>query len=169
MEDGIDYAVSTVKTWIQNLQFQLKATFTEMSAQRYIRMVIIVCVYILIRPFLLKIGEKIQAKQLDKIHAADREAESSAAAKISPNTLRGQRVVELPEEDSDEGEEGEGQVSSGADWGKKARKRQRQAERRALEAEEKRRKEEEEDEDDRKIEEFMMENHNWVGKQERNE
>jgi len=135
-----------VKGWGQNLQNNVGETFSNMTLEKYIRIVVIVGAYALLRPYIMKLGSKFQTKEHEK--EVD-PGEMAAAAAISPNSLRGQ--VQVPEDSEDEG----GEVTS-ADWGKKARRRQRQLVRRVLEAEEKLRREQEEDEEDKDIEEFLV-------------
>jgi hypothetical protein len=76
--------------------------------------------------------------------------DAEAKAKISPNELRGK--VEIPEDTDEEDEAGE---ASGPDWGKKARRRQREMIKRMLDAEEQRLRETLEEEEDKDIEEFL--------------
>jgi hypothetical protein len=78
-------------------------------------------------------------------------ADAEAKAKISPNELRGR--VEIPE-DTDEEDETAGEAS-GPDWGKKARRRQREMIKRMLDAEEQRLRETLEEQEDKDIEEFL--------------
>lgn len=128
----------------------MRATFQEMSPEKWIRLVIIVGTYCLLRPYLLKLGGKSQVKQLEK-EAAEAEEEAKEQAKMSPNELRGHKV-QVPEDSDDE--EAEGQTTS-ADWGKKARRRQRTMVKKILEAEEKRLQDLQDDEEDKDIEEFL--------------
>jgi hypothetical protein len=76
-------------------------------------------------------------------------------AQISPNQLRGQ--VDIPEDsdDDDDDEADKGQASS-ADWGKKARRRQRDFIKKMLDAEEKRLQETLEEEEDKDIEQYLV-------------
>ncbi|KKY30122.1 putative trafficking pga2 [Diaporthe ampelina] len=137
----------------------LRGTLEGMSPEKWIRIVIIVGTYMLLRPYLLKLGGKAQMNQHEK-EAAEAEAEAEAKAKLSPNELRGHRV-QIPEDSDDsdaEGEGGEGRKSSTAtatDWGKKARRRQRTMVKKLLDAEEKRLQELQEDDEDKDIEEFL--------------
>lgn len=134
----------------------LKGTLQEMSPEKWIRIVIIVGTYMLVRPYLLKLGGKTQMKQHEK-EAAEAEAEAEAKAKLSPNELRGHKI-EIPE-DSDEsdaeGDDGKKSSASATDWGKKARRRQRTMVKKLLDAEEKRLQELQEDDEDKDIEEFL--------------
>lgn len=132
----------------------LRGTLEGMSPEKWIRIVIIVGTYMLIRPYLLKLGGKAQMNQHEK-EAAEAEAEAEAKAKMSPNELRGHKV-QIPEDSDESDAEGEGQKSSSAtDWGKKARRRQRTMVKKLLDAEEKRLQELQEDDEDKDIEEFL--------------
>lgn len=139
-----------VRLWADNFQRNLSQAFYNMTPEKYIRLIAIIGAYILLRPYIVKLGAKFQTKEHEK--EVDPK-EMAAAAATSPKTLREQ--VEVPE-DSDEDEAGE-QVT-GADWGRKARRRQRQVVRKVLEAEEKLRREQQEDDEDKDIEEFLVDN-----------
>ena len=144
MVDLFDY----IRVWAENLQRNVIDAFYRMTPEKYIRLVAIIGAYALIRPYMMKLGSRFQTKEHEK--EVD-PIEMAAAAAISPNSLRGQ--VKVPE-DSDE-DEAEAQVTGG-DWGKKARKRQRQMVKRILETEEKLRREQQEDDEDKDIEEFLV-------------
>lgn len=79
-------------------------------------------------------------------------AEAEAKAKISPNELRGQ--IDIPEDTDDEDETVA--KSSGPDWGKKARRRQRDVIKKLLDAEEQRLRENQEELEDKDIEEYLV-------------
>jgi hypothetical protein len=103
----------------------------------------------LLRPYLIKLGGRAQMQS----HEEESErAEAEAKAKISPNELRGR--VEIPE-DTDEEDEATAEAS-GPDWGKKARRRQREMIKKLLEAEEQRLQENQEELEDKDIEEFLV-------------
>jgi hypothetical protein len=144
MAELLDY----FRFWAENFQRNVTDAFYRMTPEKYIRLVAIIGAYALIRPYVMKLGSRFQTKEHEK--EVDPK-EMAAAAAISPNSFRGQ--VKVPE-DSDE-DEAEAQVT-GADWGKKARKRQRQMVKRILEAEEKLRREQQEDDEDKDIEEFLV-------------
>ncbi|KAH8764987.1 trafficking PGA2 [Diaporthe sp. PMI_573] len=132
----------------------LRGTLEGMSPEKWIRIVIIVGTYMLLRPYLLKLGGKAQMNQHEKEAAeAEAEAEAQAKAKMSPNELRGHKI-QIPEDSDDSDAEGEGQASA-TDWGKKARRRQRTMVKKLLDAEEKRLQELQEDDEDKDIEEFL--------------
>ncbi|EJT80477.1 hypothetical protein GGTG_00476 [Gaeumannomyces tritici R3-111a-1] len=132
----------------------LGSSFTNMSAQQWIRLVAVVGAYMLLRPYLLKLAERTQRKQLEK-EEAEREAEAAQQrAAISPNELRGRRI-EIPD-DSDSDDDGGSGKPAVAQWGKKARRRQRAVARRMVEESESRLADAEGDEDDKDIEEFLV-------------
>ncbi len=74
-------------------------------------------------------------------------AEAEAQAKISANELRGK--VDIPEDTDDEDEAND---SYGPDWGKKARRRQRDLLKKLLDAKEQRLQENQEELEDKDIE-----------------
>ncbi|KAL2262703.1 hypothetical protein VTK26DRAFT_354 [Humicola hyalothermophila] len=144
--DGIANLASTVGN---RFATNLKGTFADMTPQQWIRLVIIVGAYLLVRPYLIKLGGKAQMKAHEEEEAR---AEAAAKAKMSPNQLRGQ--IDIPE-DTDDEDEATAQ-SSGPDWGKKARRRQREVIRKLLDAEERRLRENQEELEDKDIEEFLI-------------
>ncbi|KAK0635349.1 protein trafficking Pga2 [Bombardia bombarda] len=127
----------------------LSQTFTNMTLEKWIRVVIIVGAYCLLRPYIIQLGAKSQMKSHEKEAA---ESEAAYQAKISANELRG---IKLPGVDSDDEDEDES-AATGADWGKKARRRQRTMIKKLLEAEEARLQETKEEEEDKDIEEFLV-------------
>ncbi|KAK4203888.1 protein trafficking Pga2 [Triangularia verruculosa] len=130
----------------------LKSTLDNMSPQKWIRVIIVAGAYLLLRPYLMKLGGRAQMASYEEEHATT-EAEHAAKAKISPNELRGK--VRIPDDTDSEGDEEEG-ASTATDWGKKARRRQRDMIKKLLEAEEKRLQESKEEEEDKDIEEFLI-------------
>ncbi|KAI3325070.1 DUF1531-domain-containing protein [Xylariaceae sp. AK1471] len=120
------------------------SSVTNMTAQQWIRLIAIVGAYALLRPYVIKMGAKYQEKQFEK--------DQEELAQITPNQLRGQ--LDIPE-DSDEEEEEQGETTA-ADWGKKARKRQRNMIKQLLDAEEKRLQETFDEQEDKDIEEFLV-------------
>ncbi|KAK1833250.1 protein trafficking Pga2 [Podospora conica] len=129
----------------------VQSTLANMSPEKWIRIIIVAGAYLLLRPYIIKLGGRSQMK----LHEQEA-AEAVPAAALSPNDLRGQ--VKIPEDSSDsEDDEGGGKASGAqADWGKKARRRQRHMIKRLLEAEEKRLEESKEEEEDKDIEEFLI-------------
>ncbi|KAI9832286.1 MAG: hypothetical protein M1819_004464 [Sarea resinae] len=140
--------LGSIGTWRSNFQNQVQYTVKKMTIHDYLRLVIIVGAYCLLRPYLIKLGARFQAKDHERELDPD---EMSSAAAVSPNSLRGQ--VQLQESDD---EDDEVALGTGADWGKKARRRQRQMIKNILAAEEKRLAEEAEADSDKDIEEFLV-------------
>lgn len=144
--------------WSLNLQHNLSDTFTRLTIQDYLRLVIIVGGYALLRPYLIQLGGRFQAKDHERQLSTH---ETSSAAAVSRQSLRAQ--VEVPEDtdddDDDEKEEGNrptGRAVKGLDWGRQARRRQRRMIRQLLEAEERAKAEAVEADSDREIEEFLF-------------
>lgn len=137
-----------LRSWGENFQRNTIDAFYSMTPEKYIRLIAIVGAYALIRPYVVKLGSRFQTKEHEK--EVDPQ-EMEAAAAISPNSLRGQ--VQVPEDSDEDETDAQG---TGADWGKKARKRQRQMVKRILDAEEKLRREQQEDDEDKDIEEFLV-------------
>ncbi|KAK1599475.1 trafficking PGA2 [Colletotrichum navitas] len=128
----------------------LRGTLDGMSYEKWIRLVIIVGAYCLLRPYLMKLAGNSQMKQ----HETRPEDEwLGPKPKVQPNTLRGQ--VEIPEDSDDEGVEAAGSTTA-TEWGKKARKRQRDVLKKLIDVEEKRLAELQEDDEDKDIEEFLI-------------
>ncbi|UPK94741.1 hypothetical protein LCI18_005676 [Fusarium solani-melongenae] len=117
-----------------NASNNLSNTFNNMTMQSWIRLVVIVGGYMLLRPYMMKFVTKGAVKKME-----EQDEREQRKAQISPNELRG-----LVEEEPEIDQEGDG---TGADWGQKARVRQRTMLKNLLEAEEQRRLEEEEDKD----------------------
>ncbi|KAI1375164.1 trafficking PGA2-domain-containing protein [Hypoxylon crocopeplum] len=138
--DSVSQLFNLVRSRFSN---NISESFTSMTPKQWIRLVIIVGAYALLRPYIIKMGAKFQEKQFEKQFEEEKQAE------ISPNQLRGE--IGLPE-DSDEDEQAE---TTASDWGKKARKRQRNMIKKLLDAEEKRLQELQEDEEDKDIEQYL--------------
>ncbi|KAK3499158.1 protein trafficking Pga2 [Neurospora hispaniola] len=147
--DGIANVVTVLGDRITN---NVVGTFANMTAEKWIRLIIIVGAYALLRPYIIKLGGKAQMKKHEE------ESAEALRGTISPNELRGQKaMVRLPGEDSDsEDDEAQNGESSAADWGKKARKRQRMVIKKLIEAEEDKLRESKEEEEDKDIEEFLL-------------
>lgn len=127
-----------------NATNNLQDTFQNMTLQGWLRLTAVVGGYLLLRPYLMHWSIKGAVKKLEE----QDELEKEAAAAMTPNELRGAKEQLMGHIDEDE--EGDG---TGADWGQKARVRQRNMLKSMLEAEEQRRREEEED--DRDIAEYL--------------
>lgn len=156
--DLIDTVTGYIVQGFENLKHNAEH-YASMSLKEWIRIVTIVGAYLLLRPYLSILAAKLQSAQHDKEIDADEMATAATGpkAEISANSLRGQ--VKVPEESEDE--EGTGEAvaaeTTGANWGKKARKRQRAMIKRIIEADEKLRAETEayDDEEDKDIEQYL--------------
>jgi hypothetical protein len=133
-------------------------SITNMTPQKWIRLIIVAGAYALLRPYIIKLGAKQQMKAHERQEAEDA---AEAQAQISPNMLRGQ--VEIPDDSDDEvvllagGYKKETTAAvTATEWGKKARRRQRDVIKKLLDAEEERLRQEHEDEEDKDIEEFLV-------------
>jgi hypothetical protein len=114
--DAVDTVVESVRYYVLNFAHNVHNIFTDMDATRWIRLIAAVGAYLLLRPYLMSWGEKLQKKRFDK------EMESSkngSRAKISPNELRGH--VEAKGEKKEGGVVG---VVTEAAGGRKTRRRQ---------------------------------------------
>jgi hypothetical protein len=154
--DTIMYLVDNTKYFALNFLHNIENAF-NMDLHTFIRIVVVVGAYMLIRPYLVKGGAKLQEREHAKVYAADKEREEKARAaegvKISPNMLRGEKGVVGVPEDTDSEAEAE---ANGTNWGGKARKRQRKVVKSILEADEKMRLDAQGDEDDKDIMEFLV-------------
>lgn len=119
------------------------ASFSNMTLQQWIRLVAIVGAYCLLRPYIIKMGAKHQEKEFEKAQQAE----------ITPNELRGE--LGIPEDSDSDDDDTEGKTTA-ADWGKKARRRQRNMIKQLLDAEEKRLQETIDEQEDKDIEEFLI-------------
>ncbi|KAM0243133.1 hypothetical protein ACHAP5_006852 [Fusarium lateritium] len=117
-----------------NASNNISTAFDSMDTKAWIRLTVIVGGYMLLRPLALKFITKGAVQKME-----DADEQEKHKAQISPNELRG-----LAEDEPDIDVEGDG---TGADWGQKARVRQRTMLKDMLEAEERRREEEEDDKD----------------------
>ena len=66
----------------------LKQTFANLSLEKWIRLVVIVGAYMLLRPYLMKLGSRVQMARHEK-ESAEAEAEAARLGKVSPNAVRG--------------------------------------------------------------------------------
>lgn len=141
----LDSAVDIVFWWGSNLKTNFTNTINSLHLINVVRLIAIVGGYLLLRPYLIKLGAKVQRRE----HENAENTPEEHPAKISANSIRGQ--VDIPENSDDEGE------AKGADvtWGKKARKRQRQVLKKVLEAAEKKLQEEQDEDEDADLEEFL--------------
>jgi len=130
-----------LNTWKNNFTRNTSEAFTRLTPKDAIRLVIIGCAYLLIvRPLLVRLGTRIQAKQHED---ANKEADAQA--------LSGKVSIPGVDSDSDEDED-EDEGGKVGQWGRTARLRQRRVVRRALEMKERAALE---DESDEEIREFL--------------
>lgn len=157
INDLIDTVLGYIIQGFENLKHNAEH-YASMSLKEWIRIVTIVGAYLLLRPYLSLWAAKLQSAQHDKEIDADELATPATGpkAEISANSLRGQ--VQVPEDsDSDDDKPEAVAETSSANWGKKARKRQRAMIKRIIEADEKLRAETEayDDEEDKDIEQYL--------------
>lgn len=166
---GLGDVVSLVGSRFAN---NLAGSFGSLNIHQWIRLVVIAGAYLLLRPYIIKLGGRFQMKQ----HEADEKASLAEAVAIangekpalSANDLRGiatskskaaaaaAAAASDDEDDSDDEGAIPGAVASGTDWGKNARKRQRRMVRKLLEAHEQQLADAQGDEEDKDIEEFLV-------------
>ncbi|KAF2689211.1 DUF1531-domain-containing protein [Lentithecium fluviatile CBS 122367] len=141
-------SLATLSTWRDNFVRNTSEAFTKMQARDYIRLVVIIGAYALLRPYIMKIGARLQERQ----HERDA-MEELLPADIHPNELRTGKKFAIPGvEESDSEEEGEAKPGQ---WGKRARVRQRKFIREKLEEEERRLREAQEEEEDKDIADLL--------------
>jgi len=138
LENVVEYSLSWLYWGSNNFYRNATHMFDDMNVKNWIRIIAIVGAYLLLRPYLLKLMEKKQAEGYEK--EFQKSAEGDKKAVLSPNALRDGGVQEEDIESEAEGE------ATGAQWGKKARKRQRDVLERILKAEEKLRREDDAEE-----------------------
>lgn len=135
----------TLSIWAGNFTRNTSTAFAELRLKDYIRLVVIIGAYCLLRPYIIALGGKLQTK----VHERD----SAEGVEIHPNELRGK--FEIPGVDDSDGDDEDDEAQPG-DWGRNARVRQRKFIRAALEKEEQRLRDEAEAESDKELEEFLI-------------
>ncbi|PSN68949.1 DUF1531-domain-containing protein [Corynespora cassiicola Philippines] len=133
-----------LSTWKNNFVRNTSAAFEQMRLQDYIRLVVIVGAYALIRPYIIKLGAKVQEKQHEKDAA-------EPTGEIHPNELRGKYQIPGIGDSDDEDE-----APQPGDWGRNARIRQRKFIREAMAKEEARLQAEQDAESDKDIQEYLV-------------
>ncbi|KAL8806065.1 MAG: hypothetical protein Q9182_001597 [Xanthomendoza sp. 2 TL-2023] len=125
--------MNSIAEWIAKLPRNTQESVQRLNFYGWVRLILVVAIYLLIRPWLMKLAERSQTASFEKV------AKTSA---LTPNVLRGHGNG-AAEEDSEES------TSSSWSWGPKARKRQKQTVDRAVEKELRKAEEDggEEDED----------------------
>ncbi|KAK4995044.1 hypothetical protein LTR66_005053 [Elasticomyces elasticus] len=131
-----------LSTWAGNFQHQTNAAFSNLGMKDYMRLIVIIGAYCLLRTHLMKLGAKLQAAD----HA-------NPVVSSDGNPAADHRDEALPglDYDSDEDEES---VEPG-DFGGRARLRQRRLLRRKMAEYEQRLLDEQAVESDKDIEEFL--------------
>lgn len=127
--------------------------FSQMRTRDYIRLVVIIGGYCLLRPYLMKLGAYMQNKQHEADSRPSEDENAGAGPKLTANDLRGnksQPEFKIPGVDSDSEDEDKD------DWGRAARVRQRKFVRQMLEIHEKKLREDAEANSDKDIEEFLI-------------
>ncbi len=140
-------AAAKILEYGNNASSNVQDTFTKMSIHGWLRLTVIVGGYLLLRPYAMKWAAKGAVQKMEDEDAK----EKARMAEITPNHLRGVKD-QLDEQELEDDDEDDGGETTGANWGKKARVRQRTMVKQLLEAEERRHMEEEEDKD---IQEFL--------------
>jgi hypothetical protein len=128
-----------IQTYTSRISTNLSKTASRYSLQDYIRLVVIIGAYCLLRPYLIKLGGKFQAK--------DHEREIDLDELSSPAAVKNRRAVQAIRDQVPEDTDSEAEDEKGADWGRGARRRQRLMVRRLLEQAEKHKDEDEDDKD----------------------
>ncbi|KYK58674.1 hypothetical protein DCS_05691 [Drechmeria coniospora] len=141
----LEQLMARLSMYGNNASNNMSNAFASMSLQSWIRLTVIVGGYLLLRPYFMKWAGKHAVNTMEEEDAKSR-GKSSTDADITPNEFRG---IKEKLQAAELGDEGDG---TGADWGRKARLRQRQLLKDMLEEEERRRAAENEDAD---IQEFL--------------
>ena len=154
-------SVKVLTEWWDRFKTNTGKSFSDMSPKDYIRLIIIVCTYLLIRPYLLKLGAHVQKKQLEKEERRAEEERKAREGGLNANDLRGGRKIEIPGVESEDEDEEEVVVDATTgervhEWGRKARVRQRKFIRKTMEEHE-RRLAEKATESDQEIEDLLEE------------
>ncbi|PHH91225.1 hypothetical protein CDD83_1275 [Cordyceps sp. RAO-2017] len=138
--NALGMLVARLAEYGHNASHNIQDGFAKMTVRSWLRIVMIIGGYMLLRPYLLKFATKKAVQQLEK-----EDAKSRGNDKMTPNEFRGikEKLYEAPDDEGD---------GTSADWGSKARMRQRQMLKNLLEEEERRRAAENEDAD---IQEFL--------------
>lgn len=145
--------LNVVSIAYDRLTTNMRKSFDGMSPEKWIRIVAVVGAYLLLRPYLMKLGSKVQMAQHEK-EAAETKAAEEEQARMSPNQLRGYK--EVPEDSDEEGEATNSAAqATSTEWGKKARKRQRNTIKKILAAEEQRLQDLQDDDEDQDIEQYL--------------
>lgn len=152
-------SVKVLTEWWDRFKTNTGKSFSDMGPKDYIRFVIIIGTYLLIRPYLLKLGAHIQKKQLEKEEKRAEEERKAREGGLNANDLRGGSKIDIPGVESEDEDEEEMVVDATTgervhEWGRKARVRQRKFIRKTMEEHE-RRLAEKATESDQEIEDLL--------------
>ncbi|KAL8949416.1 MAG: hypothetical protein Q9222_004468 [Ikaeria aurantiellina] len=104
--------MASIVDWFQNIPRNTQESVQRLTLYGWLRLILVVAAYLLIRPYLMKLAERSQTA------AHEKAARSNSA--VTPNMLRGHS------KDTDKEEQEEASASAWS-WGPKARKRQKMA------------------------------------------
>ncbi|KAG5920015.1 hypothetical protein E4U42_006344 [Claviceps africana] len=136
--------------YVSNAKHNISEGVSGMTTQAWIRVVVIAGGYMLLRPYLQQLVTKGAVRKMEADDKKAREADGAGELphpELTPNEYRGIKDKLYALENDHDGADG-----TGADWGQKARVRQRQMLREMLEEDERRRAAQDEDAD---IQEFL--------------
>src|ERR1700761_2839727 len=89
---------SLLRTWYGNFTRNTSQAFTRLTPKDAIRIIIVACAYMLIiRPFLVRLGMRVQAKQHEQ---ANKEADENA--QLNGNHLKGEFAIPGVDSDSED-------------------------------------------------------------------
>lgn len=120
MAEYIQSFFEGVKFYFDNFIYNATHMFDGMNTWRYIRLVLIIVAYVSVRPLIEKFIAKTAKPRLEKQNVTQptEEDKEKTMAAISPNALRGEKVVAETEV--------EGAKATGVEGGKGAKKRGKQ-------------------------------------------
>lgn len=107
----------TVTTWKGNFVRNSTGSFSGMTVKNWLRLTVIVCAYLLIRPHLLRLAAKVQE---GKMAEEARKSEAELNTKMNANDLRSGKIEDIPNVDEDNDSD-----ADAGEWGRRARVRQR--------------------------------------------
>ena len=144
-------------SWAGNLQRNTADAFHKLNPTDYIRLITIICAYLLIRPYLMKIGAKIQQKEYDR-KAGPVEMDGQGSKAVDSFSQQTKQLHNHRDSDSDSDNDSDGErEGEGVNWGQRARLRQRKIVRRALAEHERNLQEMQQTESDKEIEDLLIE------------
>ena len=149
-------------SWAGNLQRNTTNAFHSLNPADYIRLITIICGYLLLRPYLVKVGAYVQEKDHARKNEpfelggdGDGRGKGGGGSKAldSSGQRRSRSAIPGVESDSEEDDEG---PAAGVDWGRRARLRQRKVVREALARHERQLQELQQTESDKEIEDLLI-------------